>query len=468
MTFAAAPPMREEVGEGYFIPVHPRPHTHRRGQLEIVLGARRDLLANWQDVDYQASDREFRLLGRQMVIVNTPEGVKHVMASRNDNFERKSPQMRRALEFLLGDGLFISDGETWKRRRPLVADIVHKNRVPALAPAMAQAARETAADWSARDAGQPVDMLAEMGALTAEIISRTVFGVTLGRALADEVIEGFAAYQRAVESFNLGYLLGFDEGLPVWRSLRLRRATQRVQRVVDKVIGDQLEGRADNSAMLDLLALRQQKSPQAGVGRDALRDEAATLFMAGHETTATTLAWTWYMLAGAPWAEDAVQAEIAQVCGDRAPEAADLPRLNYCRAVIEESLRLYPPVAILGRQATAADRIGAIAVEPAALILVSPWLLHRSPDLWDQPNHFMPERFLGESRLVPYSYIPFAAGPRICPGLNFGLSEAVLCLAVLAQRFQPRLAPGVRVEPQCRLTLRPRGGLPMMLNPRPA
>ena len=305
-----------------------------------------------------------------------------------------------------------------------------------------------------------------MGALTAGIISRTVFGVRLDPSLAREAVQGFAEYQDRIESFNLGYLLGFDDGLPVWRGLRLRRAARKVRRVVDKVIGDHLDGRGDHRRMLELLALRQQRSPDAPIGRDALRDEAATLFMAGHETTASTLAWVWYLLARSPWVEAAVHAEIAAVCANRIPTLEDVTRLDYCRAVIEETLRLYPPVAILGRQALGPDRIGKVDIEPAALILVSPWLLHRSPDLWARPNHFEPERFLGAARPAAYSYIPFAAGPRICPGLNFGLNESVLCLATLAQRFILRLPAGARVEPQCRLTLRPRGGLPMLIAPR--
>ena len=463
---AATPALEELSGDGFFVPVRPKGRIGPSPPLRTVLAARRDMLANWAQADYRKGIWPFRLLGRQMVILNSPDAIRHALVTRHDNYERKSPQMRRALEYLLGDGLFISDGETWRHRRPLVADIVHKNRLPEFAQAMEEEAQGTVALWSRADPARPVDVLADMAALTAGIIARTVFGVRLDRALAREAVRGFAEYQDRIQTFNLGYLLGFDDGLPIWRGWRLRRAVRRVQRVVDRVISDQLEGRGEHSRMLELLALRQQRSPDAPVGRDALRDEAATLFMAGHETTAAALAWAWYLLARSPWAETAVHAEIAAVCGDRAPTLADVPRLDYCRAVIEETLRLYPPVAILGRQALGPDRIGKVAIEPGALILVSPWLLHRSPDLWDRPDHFVPERFLGDARPAPYSYIPFAAGPRLCPGMNFGLSEAVLCLAALAQRFTLRLPEGARVEPQCRLTLRPKGGLPMLIAPR--
>jgi cytochrome P450 len=280
------------------------------------------------------------------------------------------------------------------------------------------------------------------------------------------VVDGFADYQAHIDSFNLGYLLGFDDGLPVWKSLRLRAAVKRVHKVVNTVIDAQLGGHGEHQTMLELLARRQERNPAASIGRDALRNESATLFMAGYETTATALAWAWYLLAKAPWAEAKLHEEIARVCGDRPVEAEDAPRLDYARSIIEETLRLYPPVPILSRQAKSAITVGGVEVEKAGLIVVSPWTLHRCPDLWPEPERFRPERFMGE-RPKPYTYIPFAVGPRICPGMNFGLTEAVLALAVLAQRFQPRLAPGHVVETRCRLTLRPHD-LRMQLRPREA
>jgi cytochrome P450 len=218
--------------------------------------------------------------------------------------------------------------------------------------------------------------------------------------------------------------------------------------------------------MLELLVKRRARSPELGLDVRALRNEAVTIFMAGHETTASALTWCWYCLCHAPWAETALHEELDHVLAGRAPTMSDVPDLHYCRAVIEETLRLYPPVPILSRQAGRSDRIGEIDVGKGDLILVLPWLLHRASDLWDKPNHFQPERFLGSQRPRPYTYIPFAVGPRICAGLAFGLSEAILCLATLAQRFRVRLATNAPVEPICRLTLRPKDGLPVTVSPR--
>ncbi len=402
----------------------------------------------------------FFVLRRQIILVNDPKLIHHVVVTRQSNYERKSPQMRRALEALLGDGLFISDGETWKRRRPLVADIVHKRRMPEFGHTMEDAALAIATEWAALPAGTEVELTEEMGRLTAAIISRAVFGKSIARETAQQVIDGFSAYQRHADSFNLGYFLGADEGWPAFGGRRRRQAIAMVHGVVESVINAHLAGEGDAGSMVDLLIRRNQKSGGEPLDVAALRNEAATIFMAGHETTATTLSWAWYLLANADWVRRSVHDEIAAICGDRAPTLADLPQLRWCRAVIQETLRLYPPVPLLPRQAREADRIGPIDVEKSALVMIAPWLLHRSPDLWDKPNHFLPERFLSGVRIDPFAYIPFAVGPRICPGLNFGLDEATLCLAILAQRFEVLPREGHKVEPVCRLTLRPKGGLP--------
>lgn len=447
-------------------PAHADYFKGKGGSLRIMLQARHDFLSIWRKKDYTDHVSATRLLGRQLVLVNSPEAIRYVVAKRHENFERKTPQMRRALEFLLGDGLFISDGETWKQRRPLVNDIVHKNRLPVFGKIMEKTAGEMVERWSAMPDGAAVNVLFEMAGLTAEIISRSVFGNDLGEDGANAVSEGFESYQSLIDSINLGYFLGFDEGLPVLRTPKLRKSVSRIHAIIDKVVEDHLAGRGDDQSMVELLVRRQKRNPELKLDVVALRNEAATIFMAGHETTAATLTWAWYLLSRAPWVEKAVHDEIARVCGNRAPTMDDLPELDWCRAVIEETLRLYPPVPILARQANEADRIGDIDVKPASLVLIVPWLLHRTESLFKNAHLFKPERFLGDKRPVPYSYIPFAAGPRVCPGLQFGLNEAILCLAVLAQRFHVRVADDHKVEPQCRLTLRPRGGLPVTLHRR--
>lgn len=468
MRLYRSPDNREIITPEEYVPPHPVPHSDDLNIIQIILGARSNLIGVWPDAHYRATVDSFRILGRQIVFVNNPEHIRYVVVTRHANFERKSPQMRRALEALLGDGLFISDGETWKRRRPLVADIVHKRRLPEFGQTMEEAALVVGEEWAALPAGSEVELTEEMGRLTAAIISRAVFGKSIAREAAQQVIDGFSAYQRHADSFNLGYFLGADNGWPAFGGRRRRKAIAMVHDVVESVINAHLAGEGDAGSMVDLLIRRNEKTGGEPLDVTALRNEAATIFMAGHETTATTLTWAWYLLAKASWVAKSVRDEIDEVCGARAPTLADLPLLRWCRAVIQETLRLYPPVPLLPRQALQADRIGAVEVEKSALVMIAPWLLHRSPDLWEKPNHFMPERFLSGARIDPFAYIPFAVGPRICPGMNFGLDEATLCLAILAQRFEILPRDGYKAEPVCRLTLRPKGGLPARIVERKA
>ena len=456
----------EEKGDDYFIAAHPRPLAQDPGFLQVILGARHSLIGNWMAEYYRSCVDSFRILRRQVVVVNAPEHVKHVMVTRHANYERKSPQMRRALEMLLGDGLFISDGPTWKQRRPLVADIVHKRRLPEFAQTMEQATAAAITRWSQLPAQTEFELTADLAHLTAEIISQAVFGKTLGAPAARQVIDGFTHYQKGVDAFNLGYFLGADEGWPLRRGPSMRRAVASVHQVIDDVIETHLRGEGDAASMVSLLIARKARDGYSDLDITALRNEAATIFMAGHETTATTMTWAFYLLANAPWAERRLLDEIETVCNGRPVAMSDVQNLDWCRSVILETLRLYPPVPLLPRQAREADRIADVEVEAGSLIMIAPWLLHRARDLWENPNHFQPQRFANGAKYNPFTFIPFSVGPRICAGLNFGMDESVLCLAALTQRFQVIPRPGYKVEPVCRLTLRPNGGLPVTLCPR--
>lgn len=452
-----------------FEPAHAEPYDGPGGaKLRLLLRARKDLLSIWRVDDFREKIDSITLFGRKIVLVNAPEFIREVVVKRHENYQRKSPQMRRALEYLLGDGLFISDGETWKNRRALVSDIVHMNRVASFGPIMQRTTMELVRRWNSLPAGETINVLHEMAGLTAEIIARSVFGNQLGKDSADAVTEGFTQYQSLIDSINLAYFVGFDDGLPVIRTPSLRRAVKRIHRIVDKVVEDHLAGRGEHHSMVDLLIRRQQRNPELKLDVVALRNEAATIFMAGHETTAATLTWAWYLLSRADWVESALHLEIERVCGTRTPTIDDVPQLELCRAVIEETLRLYPPVPVLARQNMQADRLGDVEVPAQSLILIVPWLLHRTPSLFAEPHLFNPDRFMKGKKPVPYSYIPFASGPRVCPGLHFGLTEAVLCLAIIAQRFRVRVPAEHSVVPGARLTLRPRGGLPATLQQRSA
>ncbi len=468
MYFGLYKPARviESKGPDFFIPAHPEPRQTEPNIFTIVLGARHSLIGNLMEDRYHSGVDSFRVLTRQIVFVNSPEHVKYVMVSRHANYERKSPQMRRALAPLIGDGLVISDGETWKWRRPIVAGVVHKKRMPEFAPTMEEVAEEFARGWAELPEGTGFELTHQMAQLTAKIIAQTVFGRNLGHQAAHMLIDGFASYQKSVDSFNLGYFLGADEGWPLLLGPKRRRAAAMVHTVVDGVLDAHFSGQGDRGSMVDMLIKHRADNSGPEMDRAALRNEAATMFLAGHETTAALLTWAWYLIANSPWVEERLHVEIDMVCGEGPVRMSDLPALDWCRAIILETLRLYPPIPLLPRQAKDADRIGDIDVEKGALVMISPWLLHRARDLWDRPNHFMPERFANGGKADPFTFIPFSVGPRTCAGLNFGLDEAILCLATLAQRFRVLPRQGWKVEPVCRLTLRPQGGLPVTIAAR--
>ena len=220
--------------------------------------------------------------------------------------------------------------------------------------------------------------------------------------------------------------------------------------------------------MIGLLLQARDSDTGAPLDDAALRNEAAVIFMAGHETTANSLAWTWYLLSQAPETEQRLHAELSHVLRGRLPTLDDVPKLVFTRAVFEEAIRLYPPVPVLARQSLAEEKIRGRSIPQGSLVLVVPWLLHRHRKYWQKPDYFIPERFLPENagNLVRHAYVPFSTGPRICAGAAFGLTEAILCLATLAQRTRLRLAADAVVEPVCRLTLRPGNDLRMLVECR--
>ncbi|ADZ70380.1 cytochrome P450 [Polymorphum gilvum] len=453
-----------------YVPPHPYRHETMPSVIELMGLARKNFLSIWSKGNFSSRLMSQQVLRRLLVVCNSPDVVQEAFQTNHAVLQRKSPQMRHALEPLIGDGLFISDSDIWRRRRKVVAPIIHGSRVPGFAPIMVDTIEEKRAEWAARGAGGEVDALAEMAHLTAEIICRTIFGRNLGRNYASEIVEGFSDYQRYIDQVDLPAMLGLPEWLPRFRRPAVHRSVKRILGVLDEII-DSYQAMKDSgevSVIGGLLEARDEDG--APLSREAIRNEAAVIFMAGHETTANTLAWAWFLLSQAPRVRERLHAELDSVLGDAPPSFADVARLPYTKAVIEETLRLYPPVPILAREAMADTTVGGKRIPKGTILMVVPWLLHRNPTLWPDADAFRPERFLeGEgTRPSKYGYVPFSIGPRICAGLQFGLTESILSLAILARAFDLRLKPGADIQPVCRLTLRPGDALPMTLHPRTA
>jgi cytochrome P450 len=452
-----------------FVPPHPKRPRQPLSAFATLRLARRNFLAIWEDRCFEWEVFSSRLLSRSLFVCNSPDTVASAFIDHHESFERKSPQMRHGLAPLLGDGLFISDGDTWRRRRRIVAPIVHASCLPLFAPLMVQAAGETAERLARLSREMPVNALTEMGTLTAEIICRTVFGGRLGAWHAAEIIAAFSEYQQLIGQLDIAYFIGLPDWLPRFHSAAIHRSAKRIRQVLDQVIRDCRERLSGGEASMIRLLLEARDSETGDPLNDAaVRNEAAVIFMAGHETTANSLAWTWYLLSQAPAVEERLHAELAQVLGGRSPTLEDVPELIFTRAVFEETVRLYPPVPILARQAVRDETIKGRPVPAGSLVMVVPWLLHRHRKFWQKPDHFIPERFLPENAQfrVRHAYLPFSVGPRICAGAAFGLTEAILCIATLAQRVRLRLAPDAVVTPVCRLTLRPGDDLRMLAESR--
>ena len=454
----------------YIPPILPRPDKPL-GRLDLLRTARRNLLAIWPESCFHSDLFGYQFWGRNVLICNSPDTVREALLDNAAVLEQKSLQQRHALAPLIGDGLFISDGETWRDRRRVVAPVTHVSRLAELTPAITEGAAQRLAQWQALPLGSTVDALAEMAQMTAGVICTTIFGRHLGAKAAHTVVEAFTEYQSLVGQMDLMSLLGLPDFLPRFQGLRIRGAVRRIHRVIDDIIAE-IVGSGDGGEASLIRSM--MEAPLAGTGRPmnrrAFRNEAAVLFMAGHETTANTLAWAWFLLSQDAETEARLHAEADTALAGRAATFEDLPALKFTRAVVEETLRLYPPVPLQVRQATGDCTLGGRAVPAGSLVIVNAWLLHRHHKYWADPDVFQPERFLPGGSGVPsrYAYIPFSIGPRICTGAAFGLTEVIICLATLAQHMRLRLQPGFRVTPTCRLSLRPGERLPMSIEPRMA
>lgn len=457
-----------------FVPVAtPRPKYFGLS-LRNILGFRRNMLSVWADKAYRARSLSFSLLNQKYFLCNSPDTVRRVFLDRHDIYDKKSPQMRHALEPLLGDGLFVSDGELWRERRKACSPPFESSFLPRFSAIMSGSAETMANDWMSLPDGSSVDVLNEMARLTAQIIGRTVFGDDVSDVDAAKVVNGFSVYQKTInqldyaDTFGLPFLRGLYNPL---RHKKAAKATAEVHEVIDQIIERYKQGdKPDRLTLLSVL-LDGDSSSSASSGcplhAEAARNEAIVMFMAGHETTANALAWAWYLIDGCERSRNKMYAEIDEVLCGRTPTLDDVANLPFTRAVFEETLRLYPPVPLLSRQAREEDEIRGTKIEPGTIMLALPWLLHRHEKEWDNPDAFYPERFLpGVPRPDKFLYIPFSVGHRVCLGGRFGLTEGILCLATLAQRFKLRLPEKHQVEIECRLTLRPKDGLPMILEKR--
>jgi cytochrome P450 len=394
--------------------------------------------------------------------VNAPRGIQRVLLDNAGNYV-KSRVARRLVEPGIGRGLLTSEGDAWRRQRRTMAPSFDHRSLMSYTPAMTEAAAALLARWDRLPEGAPLDISGEMMRLTLKIIARTMFS-TDADDIGPIVEEAVGRYQREVRP-SLVDLLNLPDWWPRPGTRRWSHIFERLDAVIDRLVRrETVAGGETKDLLARLLEARDAETGRAMEPRE-LRDQVVTIFMAGHETTAQALTWTWYLLSQHPTEEARLHAELERVLAGRAPRFEDLAQLRYTRMVLEESMRLYPPAHTMSREALAEDEIEGHRVAKGSVVSIVPWLIHRHRTLWDRPDAFDPERFAPEraAERPRFAYIPFGGGPRICIGAGFAMTEALIILAMLGQRYRLRLAPDAAVEPVGLITLRPRHGLPMRL-----
>jgi cytochrome P450 len=444
----------------------PGPHRALPGaHLLGFLAFRRDPLRFLTRVAREHGDVvHFRLGPQAVYMLNHPELVRDALVTRQDHFH-KGRALQRSKR-LLGEGLLTSEGEHHRRQRRLAQPAFHKRRVESYAAVMADYAERHASRWHD---GARVDIAREMTRLTLAIVGKTLFNADVERA-ADEVGRAMA---QIMEMFQM-LLLPYSEHLERLPLLPFNRRFERARAALDSVIFRIIdERRRTGEDAGDLLSMlihaRDEEGDRAGMTDRQLRDEVLTLFLAGHETTANALAWTWHFLAQHPEVEARLHAELDEVLGGgRLPSAEDLPRLRYTEMVLAESMRLRPPAWILGRLAVRDYDAGGYHVPAGSLVLISQYVMQRDPRFWPDPLRFDPERWTPEAKesRPQYSYFPFGAGARRCIGEGFAWMELTLLVAAIARRWRMRLDPAHPVVEHPRITLRPKHGVRVTLEKR--
>jgi cytochrome P450 len=450
----------------------------------------RDPLATYGALQREYGDAVRIPLSRKRIffLLSRPEYAEHVLVTHQDSYVKAFTY--RPLKAFLGDGLLTAEGAVWRRHRRLVQPVFSHRHVQSFAPAIVEAARKRFAGWTP---GTTVDVAAEMRTFTMDVIGRVLFGTDL----AGDAEPVSRAVSRLQSSVMLVSMLPSFVPLKRVRTVAERavpsvgQASDTLESLVTRIIDDRIAAPHDDpSDLLDLLmaagpaagpAAGAAAGPAAGAAagpaagpdeqplhRDEIHDEVMTLVLAGHETTANTLTWALTLLSRFPAARDRLAAEVAEVLGDRDPQAHDVDALPWTQAVVNETMRLYPPAWTVERDAVEDDNIAGVRVAAGDTVAISPYLLHRNPEFWPNPQGFDPRRFQPDSASIRprYAFMPFGGGRRICVGAGLAQLEATLALAVLAQTATVDLLPTVALRARADVTLHPRGPVLATVTPR--
>lgn len=408
-------------------------------------------------------------------LINHPDAIQHILQLNHRNYNKDTFQYN-LLSSITGNGLLTSGGDFWLRQRRLVQPAFHRNRITGFNDLIIETTQSMLERWGRLSkTGQPVDIDAEMMQLTLAIVGKALFSIDL----SDQANELSRAALTVLDYIvhRARHPISLPPGFPTGRNREFKTALNRLDKAVIGIINHrripEKYGSSSGLSHGDLLdRLLEARDEQSGIGMtdQQLRDEIITLLIAGHETVASALIWTWYLLSQNPLAAEQLHAELALVLEGRPPNADDLPDLSYTRMVFEEALRLYPPAWMISRKALAEDTIecgGTYTIPAGSLVIISPYIIHRHPAYWESPDTFNPERFMPDriSARPHFAFIPFGGGPRLCIGDSFARFEAQLIIATIAQRYRLELLSELPIEPEPLVTLRPKGGMSMRISP---
>jgi cytochrome P450 len=421
-----------------FVPPHPPRPVRELAFFAFLRAVRSNALTMWTEAAYQEDVLVRHFLGRANMLLNAPDAIHHVLVDNPGNY-RRSPASIRILRPITGKGLLLSDGDDWRHQRRTIAPSLAPRNLPMLARHVVTCVQESVAVLAAQ-AGGPVDLLAAMQNLALDIAGRSMFSL--------EVRQYGAAMRRLLTEYGLRYAqphlfdMVLPPSIPTLRDLGRRRFQRRWMGLMEQIMRErQATPPAETPRdLFDLLLAARDPESGEGFSQTQLRDQVATMILAGHETTAVTLFWSLVLLSGAPAERQRVADEVRQldVTADTAMDV--LPRLVHTRAVVSEALRLYPPAFTIVRQAIGVDRAGSVDIPRGTVLMIAPWVLGRHRRFWHNPDAFDPSRFLlGAPQIPRFAYLPFGAGPRVCVGAQFALTEATLVLAAIIRAFDVSL-----------------------------
>jgi cytochrome P450 len=450
-----------------YIPPAPKPRDRPLGVIALLAALRRNPLECWTQRHFDELIVEAKLPFGRAVLAHDPHAIRHVLFGGAGNY-RKDRLQKRVLSAGLASGLLSAEGERWRAQRRLAAPPFAHRSVREFAPAMIAAAEAMTRRWPARAGAVDVDV--EMRRVTLDVLERTIFADGFGRD-AEDIRQAMTVYFDVIGKLGALDLLGAPDAIPRLSQLRVHSTLRFFENAIDDLIAARrrrLELDPQGAPQDMLTRLLEANDGEAGLSPAEVRSNILTFFAAGHETTANALTWTLFLLSQSPEWMRRVEREATAAFDGPVDSLPD--RLTDTRAVIEEAVRLYPPIAAISRVALGDDELAGVRIKRGTLVVISPWVLHRHRRLWDEPDVFDPRRFLGEARerIDRFAYLPFGAGPRICIGQAFALQEAALVLATVVSRFSLQLAPGQAVWPLLRVTLRPGDGLRMIVRPKPA